>query len=184
MRLQWLASQECNNFWLFRLRRVIGDCCMSVACYHVMLVILWFPLSWWCVCVCVCVCVCMCVFGGWLAGCFQSREFLARFSLSEVYPPGKVQWHFTYVFRFGHGLWLPFVTAFVVKGLLIVPVGNMGHFEPGNNTFQTFFLRKQREHAPRLPSFMLNHFHNILRLFHALPNFPLTTGETMRDYYL
>ena len=182
MRLQWLASQECNNFWLFRLRRVIGDCCMSVACYHVMLVILWFPLSWWCVCVCVC--VCMCVFGGWLAGCFQSREFLARFSLSEVYPPGKLQWHFTYVFRFGHGLWLPFVTAFVVKGLLIVPVGNMGHFEPGNNTFQTFFLRKQREHAPRLPSFMLNHFHNILRLFHALPNFPLTTGETMRDYYL
>ena len=29
-----------------------------------------------------------------------------------------------------------------------------------------------------------NHFHNILRLFDALPNFPFTTSETMRDYYL
>ena len=29
-----------------------------------------------------------------------------------------------------------------------------------------------------------NHLHNILRLFNVLPNFPLTTGETMRDYDL
>ena len=29
-----------------------------------------------------------------------------------------------------------------------------------------------------------NHFHNILRLFDVLPNFPLTTCETMRGYYL
>ena len=29
-----------------------------------------------------------------------------------------------------------------------------------------------------------NHFHNILRLFDVLPNFPFTTSETMRDYYL
>ena len=28
-----------------------------------------------------------------------------------------------------------------------------------------------------------NHFHNILRLFDVLPNFPFTTSETMRDYY-
>ena len=28
------------------------------------------------------------------------------------------------------------------------------------------------------------HFHNILRLFDGLPNFPFTTSETMRDYYL
>ena len=30
----------------------------------------------------------------------------------------------------------------------------------------------------------LNHFHNILRLFDVLPNFPFTASETMRDYYL
>ena len=29
-----------------------------------------------------------------------------------------------------------------------------------------------------------NHFHNILRLFDVLPNFPFTTSETMRDYHL
>ena len=29
-----------------------------------------------------------------------------------------------------------------------------------------------------------NHFHNILRLFGVLPNFPSTTSETMHDYYL
>ena len=27
-------------------------------------------------------------------------------------------------------------------------------------------------------------FHNILRLFHVLPNSPITTNETMCDYYL
>ena len=29
-----------------------------------------------------------------------------------------------------------------------------------------------------------NHFHNILRLFDVLPNFPFTISETMPDYYL
>ena len=29
-----------------------------------------------------------------------------------------------------------------------------------------------------------NQFHNILRLFDVLPNFPFTTSETMGDYYL
>ena len=29
-----------------------------------------------------------------------------------------------------------------------------------------------------------NHFHNILRLFDFLPNFPFTTSEKMHDYYL
>ena len=29
-----------------------------------------------------------------------------------------------------------------------------------------------------------NHFHNILRLFGALPNFLFTTSETMHNYYL
>ena len=30
----------------------------------------------------------------------------------------------------------------------------------------------------------INHFHNVLRLFDILPNFPFNTSETMRDYYL
>ena len=29
-----------------------------------------------------------------------------------------------------------------------------------------------------------NHFHNILRFFDVLPNFPFTTSEMMGDYYL
>ena len=29
-----------------------------------------------------------------------------------------------------------------------------------------------------------NNFHNILRLFDVLPNFPFTRSETMRDYCL
>ena len=29
-----------------------------------------------------------------------------------------------------------------------------------------------------------NLFHNILRLFDVLPNFPFTTSETMANYYL
>ena len=32
-------------------------------------------------------------------------------------------------------------------------------------------------------NFADNHFHNILRLFHILPNFPFTTSESIRDYY-
>ena len=33
-------------------------------------------------------------------------------------------------------------------------------------------------------NFADNPFHNIVRLFDVLPNFPFTTSETMRDYYL
>ena len=29
-----------------------------------------------------------------------------------------------------------------------------------------------------------NYFHNILRLFDVLPNFPFMTSEAMPDYYL
>ena len=29
-----------------------------------------------------------------------------------------------------------------------------------------------------------NHFHNVLRLLDVLPNYPFTTNETMRNYYL
>ena len=31
-----------------------------------------------------------------------------------------------------------------------------------------------------VPDTSYNHFHNILRLFDVLPNFPFTTSETMR----
>ena len=33
-------------------------------------------------------------------------------------------------------------------------------------------------------NFADNNFYSILRLFDVLPNFPFTTSETMRDYYL
>ena len=29
-----------------------------------------------------------------------------------------------------------------------------------------------------------NHFHNILRLFHVLPNFPFPNSQTIPNYYL
>ena len=35
-----------------------------------------------------------------------------------------------------------------------------------------------------LESFNYEHFHNSLRLDDVLPNVPLSTSETMRDYYL
>ena len=37
---------------------------------------------------------------------------------------------------------------------------------------------------PANPAKPYNHFHNILRLFDVLSNFPFTTSETMGDYYL
>ena len=44
--------------------------------------------------------------------------------------------------------------------------------------------RHQRQHQNLLCCYAHNQFHNILRLFGVLPNFPFTTSETMRDYYL
>ena len=35
-----------------------------------------------------------------------------------------------------------------------------------------------------LPLCSYNQFHNIVRLFDVLPNFPFSTSETMGDYYL
>ena len=42
------------------------------------------------------------------------------------------------------------------------------------------------EKKANISSFMrrYNHSQNILRLFDVLINFPFTTSETMRDYYL
>ena len=39
--------------------------------------------------------------------------------------------------------------------------------------------RTRKKHRPRH-----NHFQNILRFFDVLPNFPIITSGTMRDYYL
>ena len=47
--------------------------------------------------------------------------------------------------------------------------GTMIYFEP-------WYFRNNRH--------IYNHFHNILRLFDTLPNFPITTSETIGDYYL
>ena len=65
--------------------------------------------------------------------CPKSRGRRTRALSFEVHPAGKFQWHFTCGFDFRHSLWLPFVAAFaVLKGLLIVPVGTMGPFWPGD----------------------------------------------------
>ena len=64
-----------------------------------------------------------------------------RASPSEVSPAGKFQWHFTCGFDFRHGLWLPFVAAFaVLRGLLMVPVGTMGPFWPGDSPFRALCM--------------------------------------------
>ena len=44
--------------------------------------------------------------------------------------------------------------------------------------------QKTVETEPSTQPHFYNHFHNTLRLFDILPNFPFTTSETMRDYYL
>ena len=46
-----------------------------------------------------------------------------------------------------------------------------------------FFKEKCFRKSENVLSFH-NHFHNILRLFDVLSNFPFTTSEMMREYYL
>ena len=43
---------------------------------------------------------------------------------------------------------------------------------------------QNRKYQRAMPVGSYNQFHNILRLFDVLPNFPFTTSETMGDYYL
>ena len=55
----------------------------------------------------------------------------------EVYHAGRLQWHFTCGFDFGHGLWSLFITGFaVLKRLLVVPVGTTGYFSPSHKHFK------------------------------------------------
>ena len=46
------------------------------------------------------------------------------------------------------------------------------------------YLSYNRDLSHTLHLLFYNQFHNILRLFHDLPDFPFTTSETMCDYYL
>ena len=55
-------------------------------------------------------------------------------------------------------------------------------FYPKYDCFQQLELLIKTEKAKQ--NFADNHFHNILRFFDVLPNFPLTTSETMGDYCL
>ena len=66
--------------------------------------------------------------GGVACGlCSGSRAVCPGASPFEVYPAGKLPWHFTCGFDFRPSLWLPFEATFaVLKGLLKVPVGTMG----------------------------------------------------------
>ena len=64
-------------------------------------------------------------------------------------------------------------------------------------TFPGFFIGKQYMKTPKKVSTKVqriigtlcrmsiyNRFHNILRLFDVLPNFPFAASKTMCDYYL
>ena len=48
------------------------------------------------------------------------------------------------------------------------------------NIFDTKLVVNKKIKSKR--NFADNQFHNILRLFDVLPNFPFTTSETMGDY--
>ena len=68
---------------------------------------------------------------GWLLqswGVINSScgAWCVRTSPSEVYPAGKLQWHFTCGFDFRNSLWLPFKAAFpVLKVLILFPLRNV-----------------------------------------------------------
>ena len=47
-----------------------------------------------------------------------------------------------------------------------------------------FYLSYHRDLSHTVHLLFDNQFHNVLRLFHDLPDFPFTTSETMCDYYL
>ena len=65
--------------------------------------------------------------GGWGEGkgtlwAFSKVENSARArAFSKVYPAGKLQWHFA---------------CAILRGLLIVPMGTVGPFSPGDSFFQ------------------------------------------------
>ena len=53
-----------------------------------------------------------------------------------------------------------------------------------NFLFYSKFVSKSSNCLLKLKLGAYNHFHNILRYFEVLPNFPFTTTETIRDHYL
>ena len=65
--------------------------------------------------------------------------------------------------------------SYCVRSVIVLLVVNVGRLEllaSEDNFFCLIFKD------------FYNHFHNILILFDALPNFPFTTSEPMGDYYL
>ena len=66
---------------------------------------------------------------------------------------------------------------------------NKKHFSSFLKDFQSskwnnFFGRLEFDFNDEHKRQTYNQFHNILRLFDVLPNFPFTLSETMGDYYL
>ena len=56
------------------------------------------------------------------------------------------------------------------------------YLEPSQtSTMKPICENSYRVLAAHRRCFICNHFHNILRLFDVLTNFPFTTNETMRD---
>ena len=51
-------------------------------------------------------------------------------------------------------------------------------------TIKYLHVHKKMLNEKKKKKTFYNHFHNILRLFDILLNFPFTTSETMGDYHL
>ena len=61
--------------------------------------------------------------------------------------------------------------------------GRPGWFEQKKHPISRFLLLVSYD-LMICEVFTYNHSHNIMKLFDVLPNFPFTTKETMRHYYL
>ena len=95
------------------------------------------------------------------------------------------------ILRYKHILWNWWVDCFIARSIMWCDISGCSlwiHF-----TFYGvyFFLKKTVSFRLLVSCLSLRyfwqtciHFHNILRLFHVLTNFPFTTSETMRDCYL
>ena len=65
----------------------------------------------------------------------------------------------------------------VLPGPILKEIGTMLRF-------QMLFKMIEEKQKFRIFAWSYNPFHNILRLFDILTNFPFTSSETMGDYYL
>ena len=84
--------------------------------------------------------------GRGLLGCARGRGLGVRALPSGVYPAGRLRWHFTCGFDFGHGLWLPFAGNY---GFFL------GYFKALGELMGCVQSRELGARTPRLPRFIL-----------------------------